>query len=324
MYNQKELKELVDKAIINLSFNSEAEKLIEPIKYVLSIGGKRIRPVLALMSCNLFNDKIDEAVMPSVGLEVFHNFTLVHDDIMDQAMLRRNLPTVHSKWNLNQAVLSGDVMAFIANECFLHTPLWGLQKVFSIYNKTAIEVCVGQQLDIDFEKKAIVSNEEYLRMIELKTAVLLAASSRIGAIIGGAGEKDSDLMYEFGRNLGLGFQIQDDYLDTYGDFKTFGKATGGDIIANKKTFLLVKALEIASPDQFKQLQDLIGKKEFDPDEKIKKVTDLYNQLNIGKITENLANDYINNAFKMLDMTRVIKERKTELEQLAGSLIGRNK
>jgi geranylgeranyl diphosphate synthase type II len=324
MYNHSELKELVDKAIINLSFNSEAEKLVDPIKYVLSIGGKRIRPVLALMACNLFRDNIDEAVMPAVGLEVFHNFTLVHDDIMDQALLRRNLPTVHSKWNLNQAVLSGDVMAFIANDCFLQAPSWCLQKVFRIYNATATEVCVGQQLDIDFEKAVIVSEREYVRMIELKTAVLLAASARIGAIIGGADEKDSDLLYEFGRNLGLGFQIQDDFLDTYGDMKIFGKATGGDIIANKKTFLLVKALEIASPDQFKQLQELIAKKDFDSHEKVKKVTGLYDQLNIRKITENLANDYINKAFKNLEMTSVKKERKEELALMAGSLIGRSK
>jgi geranylgeranyl diphosphate synthase type II len=324
MYNHTELKELVDKAIINLSYNSEAERLVDPVKYVLSIGGKRIRPVLALMACNLFNDKIDDAVMPATGLEVFHNFTLVHDDIMDQASVRRNLPTVHSKWNLNQAVLSGDVMAFIANDCFLQTPEWCLQKVFRIFNKSAIEVCIGQQLDIDFEKSVVVSQDEYLRMIELKTAVLLATSAKIGAIIGGAEEKDSDLMYEYGRNLGLAFQIQDDYLDTYGDIRFFGKATGGDIIANKKTFLLVKALEIASPAQLKQFHELLGKKEFDPAEKVRKVTELYEELNLRNITVSLANEYINNAFKMLESTRVVKERKTELELIAGSLAGRNK
>jgi len=324
MYSHSELKELVDKAIINLSFNTEAESLVDPIKYVLSIGGKRIRPVLALMACNLFNDKIDEAIMPAVGLEVFHNFTLVHDDIMDQAPLRRNLPTVHSKWDLNQAVLSGDVMAFIANECFLQTPLGCLQKVFRIYNTTATEVCVGQQFDIDFEKKTVVPEGDYLRMIELKTAVLLAASARIGAVIGGADEKDSELMYEFGRNLGLAFQIQDDYLDTYGDIKVFGKTTGGDIGANKKTFLLVKALEIASPDQFNQIHELIGKTETDPVEKVKMMTGLYDQLGIKKLTEALADDYIENAFKMLEQVSVKRERKAELEAIAGSLKGRNK
>jgi geranylgeranyl diphosphate synthase, type II len=324
MYNHTELKELVDKAIMNLSFDTEAEKLVDPVKYVLSIGGKRIRPVLALMACNLFNDKIDDAVMPATGLEVFHNFTLVHDDIMDQATVRRSLPTVHSKWNVNQAVLSGDVMAFIANDCFLQTPNWCLQKVFRIFNKTAIEVCIGQQLDIDFEKSVVVSEEEYMRMIELKTAVLLATSAKIGAIIGGAEEKDCELMYEYGRNLGLAFQIQDDFLDTYGDVRVFGKTTGGDIIANKKTFLLVKALEIASPGQLKQFHELLGKKEFDPAEKVRKVTELYDELNIRNITESLANDYINCAFKMLESTRVVKERKTELEQIAGSLAGRKK
>ena len=186
MYNQSELKKIVDKAIINLSYNTEAEKLIDPVKYILSIGGKRLRPVLSLMSLNLFCDQIDDGIMPATGIEVFHNFTLVHDDIMDQAPVRRNFPTVHTKWNINQAVLSGDVMAFIANECFLQTPSVCLAKVFRVFNKAAIEVCIGQQLDIDFEKTALIAEEEYLRMIELKTAVLLAASARIGAIIGGA------------------------------------------------------------------------------------------------------------------------------------------
>ena len=167
MYNQAELKKLVNKAILNLSYNEEAAKLNDPVKYILSIGGKRLRPVLALMACNLFSDTIDEAVIPATGLEVFHNFTLVHDDIMDHAPVRRNLPTVHSKWNLNQAVLSGDVMAFMANECFLQTPSRHLLKVFKVFNKAAIEVCVGQQLDIDYEKATLVSHEEYLIMIEL-------------------------------------------------------------------------------------------------------------------------------------------------------------
>ena len=246
MYNQEELKDIVDKAIVNLSYNTEAINLIDPVKYILSIGGKRLRPVLALMACNLFSDKIDEAIIPATGIEVFHNFTLVHDDIMDQAPVRRNFPTIHNKWNINQAVLSGDVMAFVTNECFLQSPPACMLKVFRVFNKAAIEVCVGQQLDIDFEKAIIVSHDEYIRMIELKTAVLLAASVKIGAIIGGAKDKDSELIYEFGRNLGLAFQIQDDLLDTYGDVKVFGKTPGGDIISNKKTFLLVKALEIAS------------------------------------------------------------------------------
>jgi geranylgeranyl diphosphate synthase, type II len=323
MYNQSDLKKLVNKAILNLSYNEEAEKLNDPVKYILSIGGKRLRPVLALMSCNLFSDTIDDAVIPATGIEVFHNFTLVHDDIMDHAPVRRNLPTVHSKWNLNQAVLSGDVMAFIANECFLQTPPSYLLKVFRVFNKAAIEVCVGQQLDIDFEKAAIVSHEEYLRMIELKTAALLAASAKIGAIIGGADDKDSDILYEFGRNLGLAFQIQDDLLDIYGDIKVFGKISGGDIISNKKTFLLVKALELASTEQAKVLHEQFSLKEFDPEIKVRKVTDIYDQLNIKHIAETLANDYINSAFNLLGKAGSANERKTELVNIANSLIGRD-
>lgn len=324
MYNQYQIKDLVDKALANLTYNTEAEKLIDPVKYILSIGGKRLRPILALMTCNLFNDKIDEAVMPATGIEVFHNFTLVHDDIMDKAPVRRNFPTVHSKWNINQAVLSGDVMAFIANDCFLQTPLRYLSKVFRVFNKAAVEVCVGQQLDIDFERANIVSREEYIRMIELKTAVLVAASVKIGAIIGGAGDKDSDLLYEFGRNIGLAFQIQDDLLDIYGDVKVFGKIPGGDIISNKKTFLLVKALEIASEEQRRQLQEQFSMKEFDPDTKVKRVVGLYDQLNLKSVTEKLANDYIKTAFRLLERIEVVKERKEELSLLASSLIGRDK
>jgi len=324
MYNQSELKYLVEKAITNLSYNTEAVKLIDPVKYILSIGGKRLRPVLALMACNLFSDKVDDAVLPATGLEVFHNFTLVHDDIMDQAPLRRNFPTVHNKYNINQAVLSGDVMAFVANDCFLQAPAKHMPKVFRIFNKAAIEVCVGQQLDIDFEKAKIVSQEEYLRMIELKTAVLLAASAKIGAIIGGSDEKNSKILYEFGRNLGLAFQIQDDLLDSYGDAKVFGKSPGGDIIANKKTFLLVRAFELANVKQRKKLREQVEAEEFDPEAKIKAVMELYDQLNIKSETENLAGDYIKSAFDLLEKVAVDSKRKSEMIQIAESLIGRDR
>ena len=322
MYSQADLKILVDKAIINISYNYEAERLIDPVKYVYSIGGKRLRPVLALLACNLFNDKIDEAVMPATGLEVFHNFTLVHDDIIDQALVRRNFPTVHNKWNINQAILSGDVMAFIANDCFLQGPPRCMLKVFREFNKAAIEVCTGQQLDIDYEKALIVSQKEYLRMIELKTAVLLAASVKIGAIIGGAEEKDTEYMYEFGRNLGLAFQIQDDLLDIYGDIKLFGKIPGGDIVSNKKTYLSVKAFELSTGDQFKRLQDLFSDKESDPEVKVRYVMEIYDKLNIKTHTETLAREYIEKAFSMLEKVDVSKERKKELVLVADSLIGR--
>jgi geranylgeranyl diphosphate synthase type II len=215
-------------------------------------------------------------------------------------------------------------MAFIANECFLQTPSRYLLKVFKVFNKAAIEVCIGQQLDIDFEKSAVISHEEYLRMIELKTAALLAASAKIGALIGGADDKDAELMYEFGRNLGLAFQIQDDLLDTYGDFKVFGKIPGGDIISNKKTFMLVTALEKASSEQARQLHEQLALVEFDPETKVRKVVEIYDSLNIKSISENLANDFIKIAFKLLDEVSAKKERKEELVNLANSLIGRDK
>lgn len=323
MYSHSELKEVVDKALTNLSYNPEASKLIDPVKYVLSVGGKRLRPVLSLMACNLFSDKIDDAVLPAIGLEIFHNFTLVHDDIMDAASVRRNFPTVHAKWDTNQAILSGDVMAFIANDCVLQAPADKLLKVFRVYNKAAVEVCVGQQLDVDYEKATIVSQEEYLRMIELKTAVLVAAAVKTGAIIGGGDDRDCDLLYEFGRNLGLAFQVQDDMLDIWGETKIFGKNQGGDIVSNKKTFPYVKAMETASGKQVKQLQALFSGSEPDPQEKVRKVTGLYEQLNLKEITETLAYDYINMAFGFLQKVTVDEKRKKGITNLAISLIGRD-
>ena len=323
MYNQSGLKKIVNKALVNLSYNTESERLIDPVKYILSIGGKRLRPVLALLACNLYSDKIDEAVMPVTGLEIFHNFTLIHDDIMDNALVRRGFSTVHSKWNINQAILSGDVMAFITNECFLQSPPHLLQKVFRVFNKAAIDVCTGQQLDMDYEKATIVSHDEYLKMIELKTAALIAASVRIGAIFGGADDRECELIYEYGRNLGLAFQIQDDLLDTYGDSKVFGKISGGDIVASKKTFLYVKALEIATSAQKKKLQEEYMAEIPDPETKVKRVTDIYDQLNIKYIAENLAGDYFKTAISLLEKVGVPQERKEELILMTGSLVGRN-
>jgi geranylgeranyl diphosphate synthase type II len=242
---------------------------------------------------------------------------------MDQAPVRRNFPTVHTKWNTNQAVLSGDVMAFIANECFLQAPSGCLRKVLSVYNKAAIEVCVGQQLDVDFEKLPVITLDEYLRMIELKTAALIAASAMIGSIIGGAADKDSDLLYQFGRNLGLAFQIQDDLLDLYGDASVFGKIPGGDIVANKKTFLLVKAFETASVSQMKKLQELFSSGDTDPGKKVEEVTEIYDRLNIRNISENRANEHISIAFGKLDGVNVNKERKEEIARITMSLIGRD-
>jgi geranylgeranyl diphosphate synthase, type II len=324
MFSHEYLRDISDRAISGLSSNTDADRLFDPVKYILSQGGKRIRPVLCLMACNLFSDKIDEAIMPAVGIEVFHNFTLVHDDIIDKAEMRRSVPTVHSKWGLNQALLSGDVMVFVSTDCISQSPEKVLGKLLRLFNKTAIEVCAGQQLDIDFEKKTIVTGEEYIRMIELKTAVLIAASLKIGAIIGNASENDQNLLYEFGRCLGLAFQIQDDLLDTYGDTKIFGKKTGGDIIANKKTWLLVKALEQTDGEQLVKLKSLLSQKKFNPEEKVKEVVEIYDSLNLRLQAENLSYEYINKAFESLDAVSVKETRKTDLKQLATNLIGRDR
>lgn len=324
MFTSDYLRELSDKAITSLNVSTESEKLFAPVRYIMSIGGKRLRPVMCLMACNLFKDKIDEAVMPAVGIEVFHNFTLIHDDIIDKADMRRGSPTVHSKWGSNQAILSGDVMAFLAIECISQVPEKVLLKTLRLFNRTAIEVCTGQQLDIDYEKKGLVSEAEYLRMIELKTAVLIAASLKTGAIIGEASEKDQELLSEFGRCLGLAFQIQDDILDCYGDTRMFGKQTGSDIIANKKTYLLVKALEVAGGEKLRQLKKLLEAGTHDPVEKVKAVMKIYDNLEIRLKAENLAYDYFNRAFQALDQVSVNAERKGEIKQLAVNLIGRVK
>lgn len=324
MFASDYLRELSDKAVASLAGTPEAGKLFEPIRYIMSIGGKRLRPVMCLMACNIFRDKIDEAVMPAVGIEVFHNFTLIHDDIIDKAEVRRGSPTVHTKWGADQAILSGDVMAFVAVECIGQAPEKALPKALKLFNRTAIEVCTGQQLDLDYEKKGVVSEAEYLRMIELKTAVLVAASLKLGAIIADAPEKDQDLLYEFGRCLGIAFQIQDDVLDTYGDTKMFGKKTGSDIVANKKTYLLVKALELAGGSKLTRLRKILGPGDLDPEEKVREVRAIYDELEVRLQAENLAYDYFNRAFQALDQVAVNAERKNELKQLAVNLIGRVK
>ncbi|HUW92355.1 MAG TPA: polyprenyl synthetase family protein [Bacteroidales bacterium] len=324
MLTSEYLREISDKAIGAITSSPEGERLYEPVRYILSLSGKRLRPVMCLMACNLFSDKIDEAVMPAVGIEVFHNFTLVHDDIIDKAEIRRGSTTVHTKWGVGQALLSGDVMAFIASDCIGQTPGRVLAKVLRLFNKTAIEVCVGQQLDIDYEKKSVVSEAEYIKMIELKTAVLIAAALKTGAMIGGASDKDQELLYAFGRSLGIAFQIQDDLLDTYGDTRMFGKKTGSDILSNKKTYLLVKALELAGGEKLRDLRNLLEMKEFDPEKKVLAVKAIYDDLQIQLHAENLAYEYINSAFESLDKVSVKPDRKSELKQTTVGLIGRER
>jgi len=324
MFSNEYLREISERALSSLTFSPEAERLFDPVKYILSQGGKRLRPTLCLMSCNLFSDQVDEALMPALGIEVFHNFSLVHDDIIDKSEIRRGVPTVQAKWGLEQAVLSGDIMTFIAYECMVQSPSKDLLKVLKIFNKTATEVCIGQQLDIDFEKKSIVQEPEYIRMIELKTAVLIASSLKIGALIGNASENDQNLLYEFGRCLGIAFQIQDDILDTYGETKMFGKKTGSDIVSNKKTWLLVKALELAGGDQLAELRRLLNEKTFVAETKIEAVKSIYDSLGIRLLAENLSYSYINKAFESLEAVNVKTDRKSELKQLATNLIGRDR
>lgn len=322
MYTYEELREIVNKAVNNMSYDYESDNLFEPVRYLMSMGGKRIRPVMVLMACNLFDNKIEKAILPALGMEILHNFTLAHDDIMDRSEMRRGAPTVHRKWDVNQAILSGDVMAFIANECIMSAPRPVMTQVMKIYNTAAIEVCIGQQMDMDFERNTFVTHSDYLRMIELKTAVMIAASLKTGATIGMADADQADKLYEFGRNLGLAFQIQDDLLDTYGDPEIFGKKTGTDIVANKKTILLIKALELASGEQLKALNEQLKLEVFVPDEKIERVKAIFDDLNIRKAVEDLAGQYTELAYASLDEVKVEKDRKEELMKLAAGLLKR--
>jgi len=260
MLKFEEIQNIVNNEIAKLDFKSEPVELYQPISYVLSGNGKRLRPCLALLSCNLFNNDIRNAIKPAIGVEMFHNFTLLHDDIMDKADIRRNKPTVHKKWNENVAILSGDAMLIKTYELFFELKPNILAKVIEVFNKAALQVCEGQQYDMNFETKIDVTTDEYIKMITLKTAVLLAASLKIGAIIGGATLKDANLLYNYGINLGIAFQLQDDYLDVYGDVKTFGKKIGGDIVSNKKTYLLISAIENAKDENKHKLLNLLYNK----------------------------------------------------------------
>lgn len=324
MYSIEQVRTYIDKSIKKLVFNKEPKELYEPIRYVFGTGGKRLRPLMTLMACNLFDDNLDGALTPALGLEIFHNFTLLHDDIMDESDLRRNHPTVHKKWDQNVAILSGDVMAILAYEYITSCDVNVLPDVIKVFNTTARQVCEGQQFDMNFEKLNQVTVEEYLKMIEMKTSVLLAGCMQIGAIIGGAKKEDAELLYNFGRDIGMAFQVQDDLLDTYGDMEVFGKRIGGDIIANKKTFLLIKALEKADGKQNEILNNLINGLNNKPQEKIDAVKNIYNDLNIKNLTSDLAGDYFKNALVNLDKVQVPEEKKVHLKQLAELLLKREK
>ncbi|MEN9444481.1 MAG: hypothetical protein RIS47_1371 [Bacteroidota bacterium] len=274
-------------------------ELSEPFAYIMSLGGKRLRPALMLMACQIFTDDLTPALRPAIGLEVFHNFSLVHDDIMDKAPIRRGKATVHHVWNDNIALLLGDTMLIKSYDYFTELQPTVFKQAFEVFNKAALEVCIGQQMDMNFETRDEVRAQEYLEMISLKTSVLIAAALKIGAIIGRASEAEVDLLYEFGLNLGLSFQVQDDILDVYGDPEVFGKAIGGDILANKKTFLLIRAMELAQGETRDELQHWLSVQTYEPQSKIVAVTNIYNQLNLLTLTEALREEFYDKALEAL-------------------------
>lgn len=324
MYTLLEAQNLVEKQIQSISIPDTPPQLYEPVKYVLSLGGKRIRPALVLLACDLFAGAVDSALIPAVGIEIFHNFTLLHDDIMDRSEIRRGQATVHMKYGENVAILSGDVMSIMASRLINQSPGVVLNMVHEVFTKSAMEVCEGQQMDMNFEDLLTVSEEEYMTMIRLKTAVLIAASLKIGAVLGGATQTDANDLYDFGLNLGMAFQLQDDLLDTFGDLRTIGKMPGTDIVANKKTFLMIKALEKGTFDQRKKLTDWLTKKEFEREEKIDAVTGIYKQLKIKEITNRRIREYYEKSLENLAHLNKPDERKVELANFAFFLMNRNK
>ena len=322
MLSTEQILDRVESEISKINFDLPPQNLFDPIKYTLALGGKRIRPSLTLLACDIYNhNNIEDVIKPAIGLEVFHNFTLLHDDLMDQANKRRNQPTVHKKWNTNTAILSGDAMVIAAYQFMGETQEPFLKNILKIFSQTALEICCGQQYDMDFEKLDNVSEEQYLEMIRLKTAVLIACCLKTGAIIGGASEKDADILYRFGMHIGLSFQLQDDLLDVYGDTKTFGKNIGGDILCDKKTFLLINAIALAGKEQKYKLEYFKNTANtFTPDEKIKAYTEIYNQLNIKDITQAKINSFYELAMNELADLEVEQEKLSELKKFCNTLM----
>lgn len=321
MLTISEIQSLVSDRMCSLDWSKEPKDLYAPIEYVLSLGGKRLRPVLTLMSCNLFSEKVEDALMPALGIEVFHNFTLLHDDVMDNAPIRRGKPTVHAKWNENVAILSGDAMLVKAYELFVQMPEEKLLRALSVFTRTALEVCEGQQYDMEFETRSEVSESEYLEMIRLKTAVLLACSLKVGALIGGSSERESDMLYDFGINIGMAFQLKDDLLDVYGDAKTFGKQIGGDILCNKKTLLLIDAMQQSNGQQRRDLEYWLAATDYVPQEKIAAVTAIYDATGVRQLTEKQMGQYFDKALQRLDELHCA-DRTSQLASLAQRLMNR--
>jgi len=324
MQSFTELSRLFGERFNTRHFPRHTATLYDPAQYLLELGGKRIRPVCVLMGNELFDTIDPDAYHVGTAIELFHTFTLVHDDIMDKAPLRRGMPTVHVKYGESTALLAGDVMLTQAYEYLGKIKTDHLHKVLHLFNKTAREVCEGQQLDMDFEKSTNVSFDEYLNMITLKTSVLLAASLQLGAILGGAGEGNQQHLYEFGKHLGIAFQVQDDYLDAFGDPEKFGKQPGGDIIANKKTFLMIHALETANPGQRAELNRLMHGEEIDKTEKVERVLQIFKDCKVDEWARELKEKYLQTALSHLDDIAVLSNRKKPLQELAAFLVSRDK
>lgn len=318
----KTFSEALTKEIAAQTYGENPVELYEPIRYIMALGGKRMRPLMTLMATSLFTDDWETALKPALAIEVFHNFTLMHDDIMDKAPLRRGKATVHEKWNPNIAILSGDVMLVQAYELLMNVEDAKFKKAMKRFNRTAAEVCEGQQLDMNFEFREKVTEAEYLEMIKLKTSVLLGFALELGGIVAGASDKSCHLLYDMGLNIGLGFQLKDDLLDVYGDPEKFGKQVGGDIISNKKTFMLIEALERAMGDTKIDLDKWINAKDFDNVEKVKAVTLIYDQLEIRQLAEERITAYFDKGVDCLNHLKVEDERKAELKSLVAMLIDR--
>lgn len=322
MYTWEELRDKVNLFIDNLEFEREPRELYAPIRYTLAQSGKRVRPVLFLMAYNLYKESVDEALYPAVAVETYHNYTLIHDDVMDRADIRRGKPTVCAKWGDVPAILSGDTMLVLAYEFLAHVPADKLPGMLALFTETAKQIGDGQQYDIEFETRDNVAEEEYLEMIRLKTSVLLASALKLGGMLAGANEEDLDNLYEYGEKMGLAFQLQDDMLDVYADESLFGKKIGGDICCNKKTFLLITALNLANPEQFAEMKRWMEKKEFDEQEKIAFFTGMYDRLGVKEVCEKRIEALFAMCDEYIDRISVDDERKAGLKAFANSLLNR--
>ena len=322
MYTSEELLKKVNEALDNVVYDRQPASLYDPIKYVLSIGGKRVRPVFTMLSYNLYKDDPLSIMPQAIGLETYHNFTLLHDDLMDHADMRRGHETVHKKWDANRAILSGDTMLLQAFERVEDCDPAKLPAVFKVFIQTTLEIGEGQQLDVEFETRNDVTEDEYIEMIRLKTIVLLACACKVGAIMADAPAEDIENMYKFGEKLGLAFQLQDDLLDVYGDPAVFGKNIGGDITSNKKTYMLINAVNRANPAQREQLMKWIEAKEFDRNEKVKAVTELYNEIGIRELCEQKIEEYYQKSLVYLAKVNLPEERKAELKAYAAEMMKR--